>query len=47
MKFAVARHERGALRARQLAEGAIESVGGQVGIEFGEGVAEALREDNF
>ena len=46
MERAVAGFQRGALRAGQLAAGVVQGIGGQVGIEAGEGAAETLRQDD-
>ena len=47
MERAVAGFQRGSLRAGQLAEGVVQGVGGQVGVEAGEGVTQALRQDDL
>ena len=47
MKGAVARFQSGSLRAGQLAEGVVQGIGGQVGVEAGEGIAQALRQDGL
>ena len=42
MKSAVAGFQRGPFRAGQLAEGVVQGIGGQAGVEPGEGIAQTL-----